>query len=64
MHFQYYINISNYCAVNAIFEIRWYLIGAIAAAFAWAIAVHFIIELPFNKLRKLAMEKFGDSRAK
>lgn len=64
MHFQYFINISNYCAVNAIFETRWYLIGAIAAAFAWALAVHFIIELPFNKLRKLAMEKFGDSRAK
>ena len=40
------------------------MIGAIAAAFAWALAVHFIIELPFNKLRKLAMEKFGDSRAK
>ncbi len=60
MHFQYFIIISNYCAVYAIFETRWYLIGAIAAAFAWALAAHFIIELPFNKLRELILSKMAD----
>lgn len=58
IHFQYFILVSNYCNDNLVWQRTGPFLLTLAMVFGWALAVHFVIEVPINVLRKKLVAKF------